>query len=344
MPSRKLPKPREMLAAEIIQRLYIAPKPQTQTAIARELGIEKSTVSRLAAEARRAKIYSVHLNLPRNRSLELELSRLYRIDSVVEPILQPPGEIGWPVFTRTLTEAAARHLEESLLPPSGLKIGIGSGATMRDLVTALTPYRVSKVRVSQLTVETQCEWKIDQSPFTIVGILYGKWGEGSSVFGVQPLPDTLRMKNGRLHPAYEQKRKKMFDLARDLDVGIIGIGLCDPKRKDRFARLLSDPMVDTENLLKSKPVGEILNRPFDERGTDLTPEAVNLNRLVDSVGFEMLEDMVKNRKKVIAVAGGSAKVKAIRVVLEAGLVNYLITDVRTAEQLIEQKTLEPSSV
>ena len=336
MSKKKLPKDRRILAAEIVQRLFIDPEPQTQTEIAEELGIEKSTVSRLVAEARKEGLYSIHLNLPRDRSLELELNRLYHIDAVVEPIIQPRSPFGWPVFTRLLAETAARHLEEQTvsLLHSGQRIGIGCGATMRDLVTALTPHRFSGISLSQLTVETEYERNIDQSPFTIVSTLFGKWRGDSKVFAIQPLPGTLRTENGDIHPAYESIEKEIKEIARSLDVAILGIGLCDPKRHDSFAEILSDPMVDTKRLMQHKPVGEILNRPFDEEGTDLTEKATNLNRLVDSIGLETLRDLVGARKKVVAVAGGSAKIRAIRVVLQAGLVNYLITDVTTAEKLL----------
>lgn len=327
------------MTAEILQRLYVWDEPQNQSEIARDFEVEKSTISRLLAEARDQNLFSVKLNLPRIRELESELNRAYGIETVVEPIFQPPSKKKWARFNSLLAEAAARFLEGPDSPiESAKKIGLGCGATMRELVNSLTPGRFGKMSFSQLTVETLVDKIIDQSPFTIVSTIYGKWREGSSCYSLQPLPGTIRNKNGTYTAAYKKHRQRMIEEALKLDVAILGIGLCRVNAQDRFAAICKEAGIAQNDLKKWKAVGEVLNCPFDKDGKSLMEKGPSkLSQVVDSVGLDCLRGLIKEGKKVVAVAGGSQKVRVIQVALETGLVNCLVTDHDTAESLLQKK-------
>jgi DNA-binding transcriptional regulator LsrR (DeoR family) len=84
-------------------------------------------------------------------------------------------------------------------------------------------------------------------------------------------------------------------------------------------------MSEIEAIQKSGAMGELLGHFFDEKGR---PVETALSNRTFTLGREDL----KNRRTV-AVAGGRIKARAIRAVLESGLLNGLITDERTAQVL-----------
>ena len=81
----------------------------------------------------------------------------------------------------------------------------------------------------------------------------------------------------------------------------------------------------------------MLNRPFDKDGRDLfdriTEDYPALRKITQAPPLSLLQELVRNNKRVVAVAGGEKKTAAIRVALEQHWINHLVTDVDTAEEL-----------
>ena len=75
-------------------------------------------------------------------------------------------------------------------------------------------------------------------------------------------------------------------------------------------------------------VGDINLRYFDKNGELISSD---LNERVIGLSLEEL----KKTKHVVGVAGGKAKLKAIRGALVGGLINVLITDHVTAGKLLQ---------
>ena len=333
MGRKRLPDRRNKLIGQLVHGVLI--EGRNLTAVASELGLQKSTASRLMKEARTIDAYSIHLHLPRDEQLELDLSRRYSVDAVVVPIATPRMRPGAKEgFTRLLGEAAAWYLEGPQTPlVSGQKVGISCGATIREIVHALTPGRFERLGLVQLTVETETGAGIDQSPFTLVSALYGKWRTGSDVYAIQPLPKTMKSGN-HFSKAYEQCRKEVMDRVANLDVAILGISRGGRNGEDSFSQILHKAGVNLDVYKKLRAIGEIANRPYDTGGVDLFARVEGLDRHVDGVELEVLRDLVKKNKKVIAVAGGSQKVDAIETALRTRMVNCLVTDIGTAEELL----------
>lgn len=341
MAPHRLPKEKKLLAAEIVQRLYFDPDMPTQSKLADEFQIEKSTVSRLLSYAREEGIFSIQLNLPRHEALELELERAFGITAIVFPINPPRSEAGPLVFTQLLAQSAASYLEGPSSPirtdaPSQ-RIGISCGATIRDLIASLSSGRFHNLVFSQLTVETETSGNIDQSPFTLVASLYGKWRKGSTVFAVQPMPGSLNDGEGKQTTLYAPHFHRIRESARNLDLAILGVGDFNPEGDGSFPEILHKPDIDLKALNKLRPIGEIVNRPFNQDGEDLFHLVNNLAKYVHGIELEDLRGLVKQGKHVIAIAGGPKKVDAIRVALRTKLVNHLITDSATAEGICASK-------
>ena len=74
-------------------------------------------------------------------------------------------------------------------------------------------------------------------------------------------------------------------------------------------------------------VGDVLNHFYDSEGNPITTEIENRTISTD---IEKLRTM----KNVVGVAGGPEKVAAIKAVLRGGYLNVLVTDSKTAEELL----------
>lgn len=341
MPRDKSPEQMRILAAEIAQRVYLLHEPQSK--VGQDLNLHKSTVSRLLSLAKEEGLFTVHMHLPRVDDLETRLNRHYKIDAVVVPVVPSTGGNGKETFTRVLAESAARFLEGPGSPlKSGQTVGISCGATIRDLVFSLTSPRFTRMNLIQLTVETEIEGQIDQSPFTLVSVLRAKWNDKETkAFAVQPLPGTLFLDANQPTKEYAPFRSRIIETAESLDVTIVGIGSATG---GSFGQILKKPDIDESLVRRLRIVGEIVNHPYDHNGRDLFNDIKNLNRYVDGIEIDLLRRLVSSGKKVVAVAGGPSKVDAIRVALETRLVNILITDIVTAEALCAAKEPQPSPV
>jgi lsr operon transcriptional repressor len=120
-------------------------------------------------------------------------------------------------------------------------------------------------------------------------------------------------------------------------VAILGIGTCYREEGGgTFAKMLEQHGIPEDVLRRAGVVGEICNRPYDADGRDLSAHVGGLLDFVDGVEIEALKRLVEQNRKVIAVAGGTHKVNAIHFALKSRLVNYLITDKKTAEALLEK--------
>jgi lsr operon transcriptional repressor len=87
---------------------------------------------------------------------------------------------------------------------------------------------------------------------------------------------------------------------------------------------------DLLRLIGKGAVGDILCRYFDADGRFIDDE---VNDRVIGIPMETFRD---KRKLIIGVAGGPAKVKAIRAALLRKYINVLITDENTALELLRK--------
>lgn len=318
-------------AAIVAQRVLVLDHHQGQ--VAEDLGMTNSSISRLLSVAKDERLYSVQMNLPRLEELEIRLGQRYGVEAIVAPVMPPLYESEKPIFTRLLGEAAARYLEGSQTPlKPGQTVGISCGATVRDTVLALSPDRFKNMTLFQLTVETECKGNIDQSPFTLVSILLGKWRSSTTkTEAIHPFPGTLfvkREEEWKITNQYEPIRDRMIDAANSMDIAIIGISNA---RSGSFAEILKKDTIKEKKVRKR--IGEIMNRPYDADGKDLFDEIPEILEYVDAIALSVLKERVAAGRKVIAVAGGKQKVEPIRVALESRFLSHLITDMKTAEDL-----------
>jgi DNA-binding transcriptional regulator LsrR (DeoR family) len=118
-----------------------------------------------------------------------------------------------------------------------------------------------------------------------------------------------------------------IELIRYVEVAVTGIGTIDPELSSLYrAGFLTG--ADLKELAKIGAVGDVLGYQFDVWGHVLD---IPLNRRLIAANQQMLSQI----PKVVGVAGGMAKASAILGALRGKFINILITDARTAAEILQ---------
>ena len=133
-------------------------------------------------------------------------------------------------------------------------------------------------------------------------------------------------------------RSQLLARAQAVDTAVLGIGVSDAEGGGSFSRIYQASEITNRDLERLGAVGEMCNRPYDEKGNDLFPLLAErfpkLKCYTDGVDLGLLGQLVTHQKRVVAVAGGPHKCAAIAVALQNGFVNHLVTDKATAEAIL----------
>jgi len=331
---------RDKMIRSVILSCFSDP-PLSQTAIAKQIGVDPSYVSKFLRQAREEGILELKLRLPRHESLRYELIRKYRLVNAVvvqvfEEALFRNDPSGLSRLKQIIGEEAARYLESQDGPlTDNAHVGVSCGETLLQTFMALHQGRFRNLRISPLTVEGLPQ-HVDQAPSTLVGLLRAKNPVGEKdIYGPQLVSLPGKLDVGR--KVRQHIEKTVMTRAKDLDAALVGVGEINFANKDSaFCQILRNAGVNTETLNGLGVVGEINNRLFDSVGEDVSCKLVNLCDHLIAVPLSMLNNMVKQAKSVIAIAGGEHKVKAIHVALTHRYINILVTDSMTAAALLNQ--------
>ena len=127
----------------------------------------------------------------------------------------------------------------------------------------------------------------------------------------------------------DQFTAESMERARQANLAFMGIGAPRPDSLlVKEGSIVSWPML--AELMSKGAVGDINLRYFDSQG-----QKVNSDLDTRVVGLTL--DEVRQIELVVGVAGGSAKYKAIEAALRGGLVDVLVTDHITAQELLKLK-------
>lgn len=294
-----------------------------QAAIARQLGISQSTVSRLLQEAKEERIIRISVSIPPGicTEIEEELIKRYRLRDAI--VVDCSGETDERFIQRQIGAAAAYYLE-SVLRPNEV-VGISSwSATLLALVDALHPIpRRGDIRIIQIlggVGSPSAEVHANRLTTRLADLL-----GGTAVFLPAPgIVGSAAALDAMIADPYVRLAMQQFD---QVTMALVGIGTLEP------SKLLADSgnsfsMEELEELRAKGAVGDVLLRFFDAYGV---PVASPLNQRVISMRLEQLRRVDRS----IGVAGGERKFHAILGALRGRWVNVLVTDLLTARRLLD---------
>jgi len=293
-----------------------------QTEITERLNIHQSTVSRLLKKAQDAGIIRISVTVPSGIHADLEESLESRFDLkeaiVVDSVSSDEGQIA-----RDLGSAAAYFVELAVKPNE--VIGISSwSASLLEMINAMHPTKGgSGSKVVQIlgglgnpAAQTHAT-HLTQRLASLTG--------GSAILLPAPgITSSPEAKHVLMKESYVQSAAKLFD---DMDLILVGIGAVQPSK---LLASSGNIFSHTEQkILQSQgAVGDICLQFFNASGTLLkTPLSERV------IGISMPQ--LKKAKRVVGIAGGKRKIKAILGALNGRWVDVLITDRWTARTILD---------
>jgi DNA-binding transcriptional regulator LsrR (DeoR family) len=293
-----------------------------QQDITTRLNIHQSTISRLLKRAREANIVRISVSMPSGIFPEMEeaLEEKFGLtEAIVVDCL--PGERQ---MVKDLGNAAAFYMETTIR--EGEIVGISSWSrNLLAMVDALHPtQRGNGGKVIQIlggmgSPEAQGHaTSVTQRLAYLLG----------ATAVLLPAPGVVGSPEARKVLEKDEYVRRVFDLFPKIDTALVGIGSLQPsKLLASSGNRFSDS--EMRQLHAIGAVGDICLRFFDAEGH---PVSTPLHNRV--IGIEL--EALKSAKRVVGVAGGPRKEDPIRAALRAKWINVLITDKKTAENLLKE--------
>ena len=292
----------------------------TQAAVAKRLGVTSVKAHRLIARAVDAGMVKVTVDGPMVDCIQLEDALVRRFGLQQAEVAPDLGEDGLPL--RALGVAGANFLRREIETGADAVIGLGHGRTLAAAVAALPRFEAGAVRfVSLLGGLTR---NYAANPHDVMHSLAAKTGAQAFVL---PVPFFANSAEDRAILLSQPGVQEIFDMSRGAALKVVGIGTADES-----AQLVASGMIEPDEIAEITRiggVGEMLGHFFDARGRVVTT----------TLGSRLLAVTLDGpgKGRIVAIAGGSAKVAAIRAVLESGRLTGLITDEPTARALLQER-------
>ncbi len=311
-----MPTPHEERLLYKIARAYYGDD-LTQGEIAGRLGLSRVKVCRLLARAREEGVVRISIQAPSGGCGELE-EKLERRFDLAEAVLAPrdPSRS----LEERLGEAAAAFFTRSLRGDE--VIGLTWGHTLRAFVAAVPRLDLPRLTVVQL-IGGLGSVAAGVNGSELTRRLAERCGARPRILQAPGVVASAEVKGALLA---DREVAETLALGARADLVLLGVG--EPRQT--AARLGPEALLPTESLealVDGGAVGDLALRHFDAAGR---PVVTELDGRV--VGVEAAALAAVPRR--VAVAGGPAKVGAIRAALRGGLVNVLVSDEETAEALL----------
>lgn len=293
---------------------------KTQGEVAELLGVQSTKAHRLIAKARADGLIRVFVEGPISGCIALE-EKLKSDYGLTFCEVVPNIDEG-PLPLRTLGMAGARYLRNLIENDRYRMIGIGHGRTLAAAVDLMPSVPAQNTRfVSLLGGLTR---RFAASPFDVIRRLAERTGAEAYVM---PVPFFANTAKDRQVLESQYGVSDVIAMAREADLYIAGIGEVDRKSFIASAGMLDEE--DVGEVMKTGACAEILGHFFNERGEHLP------NSVSDRALAPRFADLKSH--KIVALAGGTSKTRAIRAILEHGFLFGLITDEATAKRLVSQR-------
>lgn len=294
----------------------------TQEQVARRLGVHRTRVVRLLADARDQGLISVTINHEASRDLDIEaaIARTYGLHFCL--VTPPMGFDPAPtnpnlaaaqdmIARRAVGSAAASLLKGKLMAGTPITIGVSWGRTLEQMTAHLSGVRNPQARfVSLMGSLTR---NSASNPFEVVQALAARTGgEGHFL----PVPFIADSEADRLVLISQRSVSEALALARSADLFVISVGELSEAAFLREQGMLS--AAELASVRARGAVADSLGRLFDATGTVVEHE---LARRTLALQFEELRG-----RPVVLLAGGLGKVEATRALLRSGVVQGLVID------------------
>lgn len=292
----------------------------TQAEVAERLHITRFKVNRMLAQARQKGMVRIAINVPYRARLDLEQQLVERF-GLVSAVVCPAEATDETSLSEVIGQYAAGHVAGLL--EDGMVIAVSWGKTLRALGAAIIPDAARDLCVTSMLGALTSQ--SDLGRFGAADALAKSVGAECLFIPGPILCDCVATKDAiNAQPAAQLaiERSKSADIAL-LSVGGLGMSSL------REASSLSDE--DYQSAVNAGAIGNFLGRFI---GADGHLIAHDLNDRATGVH----PDEIASIPLRLLCAGGEHKTEGIRVILEKGYGNAIITDEDTAQRLLRPAT------
>ena len=293
----------------------------TMDRIAADLGVSRSSVSRLLAYARETGIVDIRIATPLGggSAMEAEIRGRFGISAHVVPMPDAVSEVD---RLERVAMTAARLLPQFV--DSNMTVGVAWGSTLSAMSRHLPAKDVHDVTIVQLngagnTRSTGIEYASE-----ILQRFGAAFGAHVQQFPVPAFFDDPATREAMWR---ERSTRRVLDLQNRMDVAVFGVG---SPRADVPSRVYAAGYLepaDFRGLLEDRAIGDVATVFYR---ADATWRDIRLN--ARTTGPDL--DRLKRVPRRLCVVAGHHKVLALRGALECGLVTDVVLDEALARDLI----------
>lgn len=316
----------EEIMVKIAQMYYI--DGNTQSMIAKELGLSKSSVCMILSDARDYGIVEINIKNPKKYNEQLSNEILSQYGNLKKCFVVPTSINSNNILTKIIASQGTYIVEQELSSHS--IIGVAWGTTIYEFMRSFNNYNnLNDIQVVPLlggTNNVSSEFQLNEMVRKFAEKLHG---DPCFIYA----PAYAESLNDR---ELYMKSKSMQGVAEkwtNLDAAIVSIGAMPEYYDDHKLfdnKVLLNPFViktmfeqDSE-----RAVGDICGRRFNIMGKFLANEH---NKKLIAIN----EDCLTAVKKVICIAAGNHKVLSIIGGLRTNTIDILVTDDYTAKSILE---------
>lgn len=308
--------------AEAVQaaRLYYF-QDLTMAAIARELDVSRSTVSRLISFARSSGLVEIRISTPHGQAPRVEqaLADAYGIRAHVVPVAETASELD---RLDKVAMFAARLLSSFF--DSDMVMGIAWGTTLSAVSRHLAPKRTHNAHVVQLNGAGNNRTTGISYASDIVRGVAAAYGARPQEF---PVPAFFDFPETRSLLWRERSISRVLELQNRMDVAVFSIGAVDGRVPSHVYSAGYLESEDIDALRADGVVGDIATVFF--RG-DGSWDGIALNERASGPFLDRLQ-LVPRR---VCIISGEEKLIGLRGALAGGLVTDLVIDDISAAELV----------
>jgi DNA-binding transcriptional regulator LsrR (DeoR family) len=294
----------------------------TSEAIAHELNVSRSTISRLLSYAREQGLVNIQIVDPNEHPqlLEARIVEQFAIKRAhVVPVSGIAGESEW---LARVVQYAANYLNSIF--DSRMVMGIAWGTTISAIARYLQPKATHDSQIIQLNGAGNTQsMGIEYASEILVRFAQNY----QAVANLFPVPTFFDYAATKAALWKERSIQRLLDLQNQADLLLYSIGAVNAGVPSHVYSAGYLERADFQDLKRLKLVGDIATVFFREDGSF---DRIPINERTSGPALELFQ-----RKHGICVVSGYAKVAGLAAAMRGGLVNELIIDEPTARKLVE---------
>lgn len=294
----------------------------TMEAIGYELGVSRSSVSRLLQQARDAGIVDIRVNQPAEdpRRIEAKLREDYGVRGYLVPV---PDRVSHIDRLERVARSAARMLAEFF--GSSMVMAVAWGST----VTALSRHLPRSETTNAEVVQLNGAGNDHSSGVVYSSDILSRFGQAFQA-SVQHFPVPAFFDNPQTKRLLwaERSTQRVLDLQRRADIALFGLGSMSAEVPSQVytGGYLSDR--DISELQRQGIVGDVATVFYRADGSS---EDIEVNQRSSGPPLETIRAIPRR----LCVVSGERKLEALRGALAAELITDLIVDTPTAKKLVD---------